>query len=86
MSAGADPVQPILEFPGRGLSTHLKEWSGEHGAKVIGEGMIPWTDVFHACETVAGTEWYIVEHESYEGMSPLEAIRLCLVNIREMGR
>lgn len=86
MSAGADPVQPILEFPGRGLSTHLKEWSGEHGAKVIGEGMIPWMDVFHACETVAGTEWYIVEHESYEGMSPLEAIRLCLVNIREMGR
>lgn len=33
MAGGADPVQPILDWPGRGLTTHLKEWSGEHGAK-----------------------------------------------------
>jgi acetylglutamate kinase len=64
----------------------IDEANSMRKSRAIGEGMIPWTDVFHACETVAGTEWYIVEHESYEGMSPLEAIRLCLVNIREMGR
>jgi sugar phosphate isomerase/epimerase len=86
MAGGADPVQPILDWPGRGLTTHLKEWSGEHGAKVIGEGQIPWAKVFEACETVGGTEWYVVEHESYEGMTPLEAVNACLKNLRAMGK
>lgn len=86
MAGGADPVQPIKDWPGRGLTTHLKEWSGEHGAKVIGEGMVPWKEVFHACEHIAGTEWYIVEHESYEGVSPLEAVDQCLKNLRAMGK
>ncbi|MDR3688981.1 MAG: sugar phosphate isomerase/epimerase [Fimbriimonas sp.] len=86
MSGGADPVQPILDWPGRGITVHLKEWSGVHGAKVIGEGNIPWAKVFEACETVAGTQWYIVEHESYEGMTPLEAVDACLKNLRGMGK
>lgn len=86
MAGGADPVQPILNNPGRGQSVHLKEWSGEHGAKVIGEGMVPWKEVFQACETVGGTEWYVVEHESYEGMSPMEAVDACLRNLRAMGK
>ena len=86
MSAGADPVQPILDWPGRGLSVHLKEWSGEHGAKVIGEGTVPFENVFQACESVGGTHWYVVEHEQYEGMSPLESVDLCLKNLRKMGK
>jgi len=86
MAGGADPVQPILDWPGRGITVHLKEWSGEHGAKVIGEGMIPWDKVFSACESVAGTQWYIVEHESYEGMTPLGAVEACLKNLRGMGK
>lgn len=86
MSAGADPIEPILAFPGRGITEHLKEWSGEHGAAVIGEGNVPWTRVFEACETVAGTEWYIVEHESYEGMTPMESVQRCLENLRKMGK
>ena len=86
MAGGADPVQPILDFPGRGITVHLKEWSGEHGAKVIGKGLVPWEKVFEACETVAGTEWYVVEHESYEGMTPLEAVSSCLTNLRKLGK
>lgn len=86
MSGGADPVQPILDWPGRGATVHLKEWSGEHGAKVIGEGNVPWKAVFDACESVAGTKWYIVEHESYEGMTPMQAVEKCLQNLRAMGK
>jgi len=86
MAGGADPVQPILDWPGRGITVHLKEWSGEHGAKVIGEGMVPWAKVFEACEHTAGTQWYIVEHESYVGMTPMEAVAACLKNLRAMGK
>jgi sugar phosphate isomerase/epimerase len=85
MSAGADPVQPILEFPGRGMSVHLKEWSGEHGA-LIGDGEVPWSKVFEACESTAGTEWYVVEHEAKGGEAAMDDIRQCLVNLRGMGR
>lgn len=85
MHGGADPVAPILEFPGRGLSVHLKEYSQPWG-KVIGEGEIPWAKVFEACEDKAGTEWYVVEHESDSGMTPMEAIDACLKNIRAMGK
>ena len=86
MAGGADPVQPIRDWPGRGVTVHLKEWSGEHGAKVIGEGMVPWRAVFEACESVAGTEWYIVEHETYEGITPMDAIEKCIQNLRAMGK
>ena len=83
---GADPVQPILDWPGRGITVHLKEYSGGHNGKPIGEGDIPWLKVFEACETVAGTQWYIVEHESYVGMTPLEAVDICLQNLKKMGK
>lgn len=79
---GADPVQPILDFPGRGITTHLKEYPF---GKIIGQGDIPWAKVFDACEKVAGTQWYIVEHED-EGIPPMEAIAQCLQSIRAMGR
>jgi sugar phosphate isomerase/epimerase len=54
MSGGADPVQPILNWPARAVSTHLKEWAGAHGA-ILGEGNVPWKRVLDACESVGGT-------------------------------
>jgi sugar phosphate isomerase/epimerase len=86
MSAGADPVQPILNYPGRGVTVHLKEWAGAHGAALIGDGDVPWTRVFEACERVAGTKWYIVEHEDESLMPPMEAVEKCLGNLRQMGK
>ncbi|MFZ4506291.1 MAG: sugar phosphate isomerase/epimerase family protein [Fimbriimonas sp.] len=83
MQGGADPVQPILDFPGKGASVHLKEWAGGHGA-IIGEGDVPWARVFEVCESVAGTEWYVVEHEE-EG-DALDAVAKCLANLRGMGK
>lgn len=83
---GADPVQPILDWPGRGITVHLKEYTRDHSGKPLGEGEIPWPKVFEACETVAGTQWYIVEHESYGNMTPLEAVEVCLKNLRGMGK
>lgn len=86
MSAGADSVQPILDFPGRSVTVHLKEWAGAHGAALIGDGQVPWARVFDACESVGGTKWYIVEHEDESLMPPMEAVRRCLENLRGMGK
>ena len=84
MSGGADPVQPILDFPGRNVSLHLKGYSKTtgHGA-IIGEDDIPWNRVFKAAENGGGTIWYVIEHED-ETIAPMEAVDRCLKNVRSI--
>lgn len=84
MSGGADPVQPIKDFPGRNVSLHLKGYSKTtgHGA-IIGEDDIPWAKVFQAAENGGGTVWYVIEHED-ETIAPMEAVETCLKNVRQM--
>lgn len=84
LEGGGDPVALLKKFPHRAATVHLKEHGGPQGA-VIGEGDVPWQRVFSACETTAGTEWYIVEQESYRNSS-LESAKLCLENLRKMGK
>jgi sugar phosphate isomerase/epimerase len=85
MSGGADPVAPINLFPGKGRSIHLKEYPFE-GAPIIGEGLVPWKEVFAACEAGAGTEWYIVEYEAEGPFSALDAVDKCLQYLRSLGK
>jgi sugar phosphate isomerase/epimerase len=84
LDGGGDPVAELKKFPHRSATIHLKEHGGPQGA-VIGQGDVPWKEIFQVCETTGGTEWYIVEQESYRG-SPLESVRLCLENLRKMGK
>jgi sugar phosphate isomerase/epimerase len=85
MDGGADPVQPILDWPGRNASLHLKEYGGKHGA-VIGEGDVPWQRVFDAAENGGGVQWYVVEYETESDLPPLDAVDQCLKNLRAMGK
>ncbi len=87
MDGGADPVAPIRDHPGRAVTLHLKEYSREHGHghSVIGEGDVPWAEVFDAATDVGGTRWYIVEQEGHPTLAPMDAARRCLDNLRGMG-
>jgi sugar phosphate isomerase/epimerase len=83
MDGGGDPVAMLKKYPGRSITIHLKEHDGPAGA-VIGQGDVPWKEVFEICETTGGTAWYIVEHET--GGDPLASIKGCLEGLRKMGR
>lgn len=83
-SVGGDPVATLKKFPGRSVTVHLKEDGGPRGA-AIGEGKVPWKEVFEVCETTGGTKWYIVEQETYQ-KSPLESVKIGLANLRKMGK
>jgi len=85
MAGGADPVQPILDWPGRNLSLHLKGYDQGHGP-LVGEGAIPWEKVFEAAENGGGVEWYVVEHEEDGELSPMQAVEKCLQNLRALGK
>ncbi len=85
MAGGADPVKPILDWPSRSVSVHLKGYANGHGA-LVGEPDIPWEAVFKACETVGGAQWYVVEHEEAGPLTPIESVRQCRVNLKRLGR
>ena len=85
LHGGADPVPFLERYPGRAVTVHLKEYSKGHRKALIGEGDVCWEDVFRLCETVGGTEWYIVEQESY-AHPPLECVDRCLRALKAMGK
>lgn len=85
MHGGADPVALLKKYPGRAGTVHLKELSKSNPGVPVGEGDVKWKDVFAVCESTAGTEWYIVEHEKY-GAPPLQCIDNCLKNLKKMGK
>ncbi len=81
---GVDEVLAVVKrYPGRAVTVHLKEFSSSNPKAIIGEGEMKWKQFFKLCETVGGTEWYIVEQESY-AYPPLECVKRCLENLRKM--
>jgi len=85
LRGGAEAVVYLKRYPGRATTVHLKEWNQDNPAAVIGEGEVPWPRVFELCETIGGTEWYIVEQEVW-AVSPLDSAKQCLDNLRGMGK
>ncbi len=85
LHGGGDPVEMLRRYPGRAATVHLKEFSATNNKALLGEGDIPWAQVFELCEGPAGTEWYIVEQESY-AYEPLVCVEKCFENLRKMGK
>jgi len=79
------PLHYLERYPARAKTVHLKEFSRTNRHALVGEGEVPWTQAFDLCETIGGTEWYIVEHDRWEGSS-LAAAERSLMNLREMGK
>ncbi len=74
----------IEKYPGRAVTVHLKEHSAADDKAVIGEGDVDWKKVFELCGAKGGTDWYIVEQESY-AYPPMECVRKCLENLKGMS-
>ena len=73
-------VSEIFErYPQRAATVHLKEYSRGGGA-LIGEGEVEWREFISLCESVGGTEWFIVEQEQYP-MDPIECARRSKENL-----
>ncbi|UCC67536.1 MAG: sugar phosphate isomerase/epimerase [Armatimonadota bacterium] len=85
MAGGADIAAVMKKWAARGFTVHLKERSSAKDDAIVGEGDVPWQEIFSICEAAGNTEWYIVEQESY-AYPPLECVARCLTNLREMGK
>ena len=84
MSTGTDPVAWINRNPGRIRSMHLKDWSPEKKFKLLlGEGIVPWKEVFAAAEKTGGIEYYLIEQEP-SAYSAFETVEKCLAAFRKL--
>ena len=85
MHGGGESVPILKRYPGRAATVHLKPFSKKDPKAVIGEDELPWAEIFELCETIGGTEWYIVEYE-VGGRPSLVSVRMCIDNLRKMGK
>ncbi len=83
VNAGADPCKYLKKYPGRTVTIHMTDYSPKKKKCLLGEGDVNLKEVIHLCETVAGTEWYIVEQETYP-YSPMESSRRSLENLKKL--
>jgi len=87
LHGGGDPIPYIQRYPGRAITVHVKEHSDTNDLALVGEGDVDWPRVFDLCETVGGTEWYIVEWEKVSTPGEtLKAVDGCLKNLRKIGK
>jgi sugar phosphate isomerase/epimerase len=93
--AGLDPVALVKRYPGRTRTGHFKAKLPKNAAPdrkpFIGEDTIDWKALIEACDTVGGTEWFVVEQEDYpDGMAPLACVKRSYDGLRKilasMGR
>jgi sugar phosphate isomerase/epimerase len=67
----ADQVAYMTKYPGRANTVHVKP---ANAAPLLGDAADTnkWPEIFKACESVGGTEWYIIE---YDGGSMDKVVR-----------
>ncbi|MCX6551471.1 MAG: sugar phosphate isomerase/epimerase [Acidobacteria bacterium] len=88
LAAGFDPVAYIRKYPGRTKTTHFKPTvrQGETDRKaILGQDSVDWKAVYDACSSVGGTEWIVLEQETYpDGKSPMDCTRESFASLRTL--
>jgi len=92
--AGGIALDIIKKYPGRFELMHVKdeikaadkgEMGGGYESTVLGKGIIPVKEVIDLGKKSGGTRYFIIEQESYQGLSPLESVRQDLDVMKKWG-
>lgn len=76
-SGGANPVDWIKKVKGRSPLLHLKEYAirgNDRIMEAVGKGNLDWDSIIAAGED-AGVEYFIVEQDDCNGISPFECLK-----------
>ncbi len=77
-NAGAKALDMVNKYPGRFISMHVKDEiksSSEHEpyeSTILGKGILPVKEIIDLGRKSGGTTLFIIEQESYQGVSPLD--------------
>ncbi len=82
--AGGRALEVLKKYPGRFASMHVKdvikvtgkgEMGGDYESSILGEGLLPIKKIIDSFKKSGGTTEFIVEQESYQQKTPLEAVK-----------
>lgn len=82
--AGTDPLDYFAKAPGRFKAWHVKDMDEEGRFAPVGEGGIDFERIL-AEKEVAGMEAYFVEQDATFNHTPMEAIKISLEGLKEIG-
>jgi len=79
-NAGFKAIEVAKKYPGRFEMMHVKDeilakeiLKGEkYESTILGQGVVGTKEVCHLGRTTGGTKYFIVEQESYQGLTPLD--------------
>jgi sugar phosphate isomerase/epimerase len=92
--AGGIALDIIKKYPGRFELMHVKdeikttgkgEMGGEYESTVLGKGIIPVKEVIDLGKKSGGTRYFIIEQESYQDLTPIEAVKQDLAVMKNWG-
>lgn len=90
-NGGAKAIDIVKKFPGRFQSMHVKDEilaTGGHEkyeSAVLGKGIVNVKEVIDLGRKSGGTIHFIIEQESYQGQSPLDAVKEDLEIMKKWG-
>lgn len=91
--AGGRALDIIKQYPGRFELMHVKDEIKSdtpgnmdgYDSTILGKGVIPVHEVLKAAKNEGGTTQFIIEQESYQGLTPLECVKIDLQIMRKWG-
>lgn len=92
-STGGKALDFISKYPGRFESLHVKDEIRLPVAKdgddtescVLGKGLLPVKDIVKAASKKGGTSLFIIEQESYQGLDPVDCVKIDLQIMKKWG-
>ena len=83
--AEADPLAYFEKYPGRFKIWHVKDMDDQGRFAPVGKGTIDFQRILDQKEQ-SGMEYYMVEQDmTFDGLEPLEAIKISHEGLREIG-
>lgn len=90
-AAGLNPVEYVKKYPGRTRTVHFKptvitaDQGNPEKKAFLGQDSVDWAAIFAACSSVGGTEWIIVEQETYpDGKPAMECTAQSLAGLNKL--
>jgi sugar phosphate isomerase/epimerase len=85
-------ISLLKKYPGRFELMHVKDEvkSGKESgtgyeSTIIGKGVLPVKDVLKEAKKIGGTVHLIIEQESYQGMDPVDSVKIDLQTMKKWG-
>jgi len=91
---GGVALDYIKKYPGRFELMHVKDevksaGKGDLGdgwdSTILGKGVMPVKEIVNAGRKIGGTSHFIIEQESYQGMDPVDCVKIDLQTMKKWG-